>query len=92
MTPLIDDSSTKYTPVSQTKDKGIDPHSNLFEHARENEEIQELDSCISCVVSSIFCIVFPFTCCCSIKKVTPMHDTIVTQCGIPTQILRQPGP
>lgn len=92
MTPLIDDTSGKYTPVSQSKDKGIDPNSNLFEHPRENEDIQELDSCISCLVGSLFCLIFPFSCCCAIKKVTPMHDTIVSQCGIPTRILRQPGP
>jgi SPFH domain/Band 7 family protein len=95
MSMLIDDPS--YSPIRQTeptkhtKDKGINPYKDLFVDTRQNEEVSQLDSSISCFVNSLFCLFFPCCCYCSIKKVTPMHDSIVMQCGQVTQVLRQPG-
>jgi SPFH domain / Band 7 family len=78
----------RYKPV----DHGIDPHAHPFSQNRKDEKIQELSTCISGLWHAIFCCCMPFTCCCAIKNVKPMHDTIVTQCGVPLLILRKQGP
>ncbi len=78
--------------ISLISDKGIDPHAALFETKRDNEKLLELDCSISCLVNSLFWLCFPFTCCANIKTVTPMTDTIISKCGIVTEILREPGP
>lgn len=77
-----------YKPV----DKGVNPYDTPFSGNRQDEKIQDLTGCISAVWHAVFCCCMPFTCCCNIKIVKPMHDTIVTQYGIPTRILRQTGP
>jgi regulator of protease activity HflC (stomatin/prohibitin superfamily) len=87
-TPNVNRNSQAYQPV----DNGIDPHEEPFSQHRDNEKIRELSCCLQSLWHTAFCCCLPFTCCCSVKTVKPMHDTIVSRCGIPNYILRQPGP
>lgn len=79
-------------PATFFVDKGIDPYKKPFQDKREDEKVQELPGCISAIWHTFFYLCMPCTCCCVITKVKPMHDTIVTRCGIVHEILRDPGP
>ena len=85
---MITDKGVKYDPV----DLGIDPHVKPLSQQRHDEKINELSCCISSIWHTLFCCCLPITCCGNIKTVQPMHDTIVTRCGIVNEVLRTPGP
>jgi regulator of protease activity HflC (stomatin/prohibitin superfamily) len=87
---IVEDPSVNSPFINKTA--GIDPREHLFDTPRKNEDLAELSSCISCLWNSIFCFCLPLTCCSNIKVVKPMHDTIVSKCGVVTQVLKQPGP
>src|SRR5947207_1894731 len=84
-----------YQPIPreyQLNDKGIDPRHELFSVPRKNEILDVSLGCFSYLRTALGCVGLPFIWCCMLKKVKPMHDTIVTRCGIVTEILREPGP
>lgn len=76
----------------QLHDNGIDPRQELFAAPRKNEILDISAGCFSCLRAALGCVGLPFIWCCMLKKVKPMHDTIVTRCGIVSEILREPGP
>jgi regulator of protease activity HflC (stomatin/prohibitin superfamily) len=73
------------------KDHGVEPHQDLFREPRVEEDIQELSPWIHIAAATAY-ILFPPLFCCSVKVVRPMTDSIVTRCGIPYKVWREPGP
>lgn len=73
-----------------------DRHSNFREttiqcsRERKNQEINEFANGISGIFKTLFCLTSPFTCC-GETQVRPSTDVIVSNCGIPMSILREPG-
>jgi len=76
----------------QLRDNGIDPRLELFTVPRRNEVIQVASGCLS-AIRTAFCVLgAPFTLCCMVTRVKPMHDTVVARCGVISEVLREPGP
>lgn len=74
------------------RERGIDPSLELFDQPRQNEVVNASSGCFSCLRNSCFILGMPWTLCCAVKKVTPMHDKIVEKCGVVSEVLRVPGP
>lgn len=73
-------------------DRGIDPYQIPLSQDLADEKLRDLPCFISAIWNTVFCCCMPFTCCFALKIVKPMKHTVVSECGIPTYILRQPGP
>lgn len=76
-----------YRPV----DNGIDPNGPVVGIHRRNQEFQDPNSNLSCLINSLFCLTFPFAFCCATKTVKTEHDTIVERCGVVRYVWRDPG-
>lgn len=75
----------------QLADTGIDPNGPIVNIHRRNDEFQDNNPGLSCLVNSIFTMLFPMVGCCAMKEVKPMHDTIVQRCGNIRYVIREPG-
>lgn len=73
------------------EDTGIKPNGPIININRRNDEFQDRNPELSCLVNSLFCLVSPFVGCCALTEVKPMYDKIIQRFGNVRYVLREPG-